>query len=129
MQLTKNDLISGQLPPDGAALQDLDITWGASTIVGSGSITTGIVASQGMTKIAASATLSGNGSIQVKRYLDEGGTIPQVAVAATTIAGGAAGIHNVGGDGFPFASFEVVLVDTSGSTNTVTKPAILVSSK
>jgi len=95
-----------------------------ATIAGSGSWASGIMPANGAKALAASATLSQAGSLTIQRYIDAAGTVPigmpVVAVLSATVANTVAV-----NDGLPFASWQVTVANTSGSTGNLTGVVLL----
>lgn len=86
--------------------------------------TSQLIASGGYPKFAVGATNSVAGSINVQRYLDAAGTIPQGAALTTSLSAGVAGVLNAN-DGLPFQSFTVNIT----GAGTLSGVAVLMQSR
>lgn len=91
-----------------------------TTILNAGNFSTGIIVSNGYKVIAVGVTSSGAGALNIQRYLDREGTIPVIAVSTTALVA-ATPLVVIISDTTPFASFSIVITNTSGSTATVSK--------
>ena len=97
----------------------------ASTIPLSSNITSNLILSDGMKTVAVGVKSTKTGAINVQRYLDDAGLVPQGAALTTALAANTAAVLNVT-DGNPFASFTVNITNTDGAAAaTLTNLAIL----
>lgn len=103
---------------------------GPTTILAAGNYTTGVVVSDGYRVIAVGITSSQAGALTIQRYLDREGTIPVTAVLSTPVVAATPLVVIVSStaDNIPFASFTVILTNTSGVTATVSKYYVLLQS-
>lgn len=94
-----------------------------TTILTAGTFNTSAIISNGYKVIAVGVTSSGTGALNIQRYLDREGTIPVTAVSTTPLVAATplVVVVNSGTDGIPFASFSIVITNTSGGTVTITK--------
>lgn len=99
-----------------------------ATIAGNGSITSGLISSDGYQKISVGLLSDQNGSLSIIRYLDDAGTIAQTAATPVAVVGGTAALCNVT-DGLPFACFKITLTNTSGTIANVSKVIALLQSQ
>lgn len=90
------------------------------SILAAGNFTTGIIVSNGYKVIGVGATSSQAGALNIQRYLDREGTVPAAAVSTTPLVAATALVVIIN-DTVPFASFSIVLTNTSGSTAAITK--------
>ena len=86
-----------------------------TTVAKSGNILSNLVPSDGMQTGAVGVTSTQAGAINVQRYLDDAGTIPQGAALTAAITANAPAVLNIT-DGNPFASFTAQITNTSSST-------------
>ena len=92
------------LPVDSGPLLQAYLTGAEIGLTAPG--TSQLIQSCGYPKIAIGATNSVTGSINVQRYLDAAGTIPQGPALTTALTAATPGVLNVT-DGVPFMSFTV----------------------
>ena len=97
-----------------------------ATIAGSGTFTSALMYADGFKAIACGVTLSQNGTLQIKRYIDAAGNVEQTDATATALTAATAGLFNVN-DGLPFQSFKVVIVNSGGTTANVTNFVLLLN--
>jgi hypothetical protein len=90
-----------------------------SAIPLSSSITSNLILSDGMKAVAVGVKSTKAGAINVQRYLDDAGLVPQGAALTAALIANTAGVLNVT-DGNPFASFTVNITNTD-----VSNPAAL----
>lgn len=95
-----------------------------ATIAASGSWSSGVIPSQSYSAIVAAATLSEAGSITINRFIDGAGTIPIGTVVSQVLSATVPGWVGIN-DGLIFASFNVVIANTSGSLGNLSGVAIL----
>jgi hypothetical protein len=95
-----------------------------ATIAGSGSWNSGVIPSQSYSAIVAAATLSQAGSITINRFIDAAGVIPIGTVASQVLSAATPGWVGIN-DGLIFASFNIVIANTSGSSGDLSGVAIL----
>jgi hypothetical protein len=115
--------IAGQGPlAQSAIVQDV-VPYGPTTIAAAGNYSTGIIVSDGYKVVAVAITSTTAGALNIQRYLDREGTIPVTAVLSTPIVATTPLIVIVNGsvDNLPFASFSIVVTNTSGGTGTINK--------
>jgi hypothetical protein len=96
----------------------------ASSIAASGSTVSNLLFADGYKVLAAGATSTQNGQIQVQRYLDDAGLVAQGGPVTGALTANTAGVVNVT-DGAPFSSYKVTITNSGGSTATLTNVAIL----
>ncbi len=95
-----------------------------SSIPASGSVQSSLIVTEGFSLISVGVTASQNGTMSIQRYLDAGGTVmqgPPVQVSLT--AGIAANLDVL--DGKPYASFQITITNSAGSTSNLTNFALL----
>jgi hypothetical protein len=102
------------LPPPGA------------TIAASGNYTSNLIISDGFKAIAVGVLSTQNGAINIQRYLDKAGLVPQGAAITVAITGGTAQVCN-SNDGLPFQSFKITITNTSASVANVSNFACLLN--
>ena len=96
----------------------------AASIAASGNTKSNLIPSNGYKTLSVGVTSSQNGQIQVQRYLDQNGLVPQGAAITASLTGGSPGVCNVT-DGNPFASYTVTITNTGASPANLTNLAIL----
>lgn len=110
------------LPADSGPLLQVFLTAAQIGLTAPG--TSALIQSGGYPRIAVAATNSVAGSINVQRYIDAAGTIPQGAALTQALTGGVSGILNVS-DGAPFLSYTVAIT----GAGTVTGFGVLMQSR
>ncbi len=95
-----------------------------ATMNASSSVQSSLIVTEGYTLISVGITLTQNGTLSVQRYLDAGGTVLQGnAVSIPLVANTAANLDVL--DGKPFASFQVTVTNSSGTSASLSALAIL----
>jgi hypothetical protein len=97
-----------------------------AAIPASGSFLSPVMSSDGFYEIAVSLKSTEDGAINLARYLDAAGTIPQGAPVTVALTANTAAILNVN-DGVIFRSFTLQITNTGGSAATVSNFAFLMS--
>lgn len=97
-----------------------------STIAGSGSWQSGVLAMAGYRGIAAAVTSTQAGSISIQRYADSAGQIAIGAAISQALAASTAATVSVN-DGLPALYFQVTISNSSGSTATISGAAIVMT--
>jgi hypothetical protein len=90
-----------------------------------GQIASPVLICPGMKSIAVGAKSTQGGAINVQRWLDSAGTIPQGAVVTTPLVANTQATLNIN-DGAPFAAFTVTITNTGGSPATLSLVGVLV---
>jgi len=93
-------------------------------IAAAGNFTSPVIPSDGFKTYAIGVTSSQAGALNVQRFLDAAGTIPQGAVSTVALTAATPAVLNIS-DGLLSRSFTVQVTNTGGSTATVTKFALL----
>lgn len=99
----------------------------AATVAAAGNTLSPVIPSNGWQKISAAVTSSQTGALQIQRYLDAAGTIPQGAVSTVALVAATQSNLNVN-DGLPFMSFTVKITNTGGATANLSGVAVLLQS-
>lgn len=95
-----------------------------STISANSTVQSSLIVTEGFTLISSGIKSTQAGTMSIQRYLDAGGTVPQgAAVAVNLTANTAANLDVL--DGKPFASFQLTVTNSSGSTATLSNFALL----
>lgn len=110
------------LPVDSGPLLQVYLTAAEIGLTAPG--TSALIQAGGYPRIAVGATNSVAGSINVQRYLDAAGTIPQGPALTQALSAGVAGVLNVS-DGAPFLSYTVNIT----GAGTVTGFGVLMQSR
>lgn len=101
----------------------------ASTIPLSSNTISNLLFADGMQIGAVGVKSTKTGAINVQRYLDDAGTVPQGAALTAALTANTAAVVNIT-DGLPFASFTVQITNTDGTNPaTLTNLAILLQGK
>lgn len=95
-----------------------------ATIAGGGHWNSGVIPADGAGAIAVSADLDQAGTLTIQRYIDAGGTVPIGAAITQAMSASVVATAAVN-DGLPFASFTVVVANTSGVLGNLTNVNIL----
>jgi hypothetical protein len=95
-----------------------------SSIAANGSVQSSLIVTEGFSLISAGITASQNGTLSIQRYQDAGGTVAQGAPVQVTLTAATAANLDVL-DGKPFASFQITVTNSAGSTSTLTNFALL----
>lgn len=90
-----------------------------------GQIATPVLICTGMKSIAVGVKSTQAGAINIQRFLDSAGTIPQGAVVTTPLVANTQTTLNIN-DGAPFASFTVTITNTGGSPATLSGVGVLI---
>lgn len=99
---------------------------GAATIAASGNFTSPVLSGDGFLYIACSLKSSQGGAINLQRFLDAAGTVPQGAAVTAALVANTASVLNVN-DGVIFRSFTLQITNTGGSAATVSNFAFIMS--
>ncbi len=110
------------LPVDAGPLLQAYFTGAAIGLTAPG--TSQLIPSCGYPRIAVAAENTVAGSINVQRYLDEAGTIPQGPALTQSLTAATAGVLNIS-DGNPFQSFTVNIT----GAGTLSGVAVLLQSR
>jgi hypothetical protein len=97
-----------------------------ATILTTVTWTSPLIYADGFKALSVGVQLDQAGTVQIVRYVDAAGLVPQTAVTGTVLAGGTPNVYNVN-DGLPFQSFKVLIHNTSGSTANVTNYVLLMN--
>ena len=89
-----------------------------------GNVVSPVLICPGMKNIAVGVKSTQAGAINVQRFLDEAGTIPQGAVVTAALVANTQATLNVN-DGVAFASFTVQITNTGGSPATLSNFGVL----
>lgn len=96
-----------------------------SPVPNGGQVASPVLVCPGMKNIAVGAKSTQAGAINVQRWLDEAGTIPQGAALTASLVANTQQTLNIN-DGAPFASFTVTITNTGGSPATLSLVGVLV---
>jgi hypothetical protein len=91
-----------------------------------GTFTSNLVQCDGFLKIAAGVLSTQAGTIQIQRYVDKAGLIPQGAAISTTLVAATPNVVNAN-DGLPFQSFTIKVTNTGGSVATISNFVLLLN--
>jgi hypothetical protein len=98
----------------------------SGTIAASGNFTSPVFNGNGFYKMSVSLKSTQAGAINIQRYLDAAGTIPQGAASTVALSANTQATLNVT-DGLIFRSFTLQITNTGGSAATVSNFAFLMS--
>jgi hypothetical protein len=90
-----------------------------------GNVTSPVLITAGMKNIAVTVQSTQAGAINIQRYLDQAGTIPQGPVVTAALVANTVKTLNVN-DGAPFASFTVQFTNTGASPAPLTSLGVMV---
>jgi len=96
-----------------------------TSIDASGNVQSAVIPSNGFLAFALGLTSSQTGQISIQRFLDAAGTIAQGAAITASLTAATAAVANVTNDGKPFASLQITVTNTGGSTATLSAIAAL----
>lgn len=97
-----------------------------ASVPASGNVQSSLINTDGWPKAAIGVTSSQAGQIEVQRYLDDAGLVPQGAALTAALTAATAGVLNIT-DGVPFAAMKVMITNTGASAATLTNLAILLA--
>lgn len=95
-----------------------------ASIAANSSAQTSLIVTEGFMLISAGIKTTQAGTMSIQRYLDAGGTVPQGAAVSINLASNTF-INLDITDGKPFASFQLTVSNSSGSTSTISNFALL----
>jgi hypothetical protein len=96
----------------------------SGTIAASGNFTSPVLNGDGFLYMACSLKSTQTGAINIQRYLDAAGTIPQGAVVTAALTANTQTVLNVN-DGLIYRSFTLEITNTGGSPASITDFAFL----
>ena len=96
----------------------------AASVPASGSIQSDVIPGDGFKVIAVGVTSAEAGAVDVQRYLDLAGTIPQGAALTGTLVAGTGVVVNAT-DGLPFGSFRITVTNTTETAAALTGVIVL----
>ena len=95
-----------------------------ASIPASGNVQTSVIVTEGFSLISAGITASQSGIMSIQRYLDAAGTIAQGAPVQVSLTANTPAVLDVL-DAKLFASFQLTVTNSSGSTSNLTNFALL----
>lgn len=95
-----------------------------ATLAGGGTWLSGVVVNYGFPNLLATILSTQAGTITIQRYADLVGNIPVGGAVSATITANTQA-YTAATDGLPYLAFQVTITNSSGSTATLSKGAVV----